>query len=301
MTQTARLSRRALFTLGIARLAEDLAVETEREPEPAPRPAVDRDDWELRRQGALERRRGLWTPVCAALLDAVGAGDGRRLLCVADGDGDLALAAINGGWDVTACDESEVLVAAGRDRCAAAAAPARWLTADPCALPFEAGSFDGVTSAFGPMFSLDARAAVGELFRVVRAGGTVAFTAWKRGGIVGRLLLLAGEHDPLPQGIPAPITWGREERLRQDLEPFSEQFAFEHREVVLTFDTCREAVERLVGALAPLAAVAHGDALHAAVAECIEAFAGGEHRPLTLCAPYLVVRATVGVQGGLPY
>lgn len=68
------------------------------------------------------------------------------------------------------------------------------------------------------MFCLRARDGIAELFRVVRPGGTVAFTVWTQSGVVGRLLRLAATHDPPPASVPTPRTWGREERLRVELE-----------------------------------------------------------------------------------
>jgi ubiquinone/menaquinone biosynthesis C-methylase UbiE len=52
--------------------------------------------------------------------------------------------------------------------------------ADAEALPFDDESFDAVTSRMGVMFFIDLRKAFGEIRRVVRPGGRVAFAAWGR-------------------------------------------------------------------------------------------------------------------------
>lgn len=261
-----------------------------------PAPGVDRDDWVRRQRLARERcdADGLWAAAVPALLAGDAAYDGMRVLAAGDGDGAVSVACAGRGARVSACDDSDALVARGRERCAAAAADVQWLRADPAALPFANASFDCALSAFAPMFCLDVREAVGELFRVVRPGGTVAFTAWTGGGIVGRLLRLAAEHDPPPRGIPRPLTWGREERLRQDLEVHGDQVSFEPGALALTFADRGEAVDRLIGALHPLAAVRGQKVLWAGVQECVDEIAGEQREPLTLHASYLVARAIRG-------
>jgi SAM-dependent methyltransferase len=165
------------------------------------------------------------------------------------------------------------------------------LELDLASLPFEDARFDGVLSAFGPMFSSDGRKAIDELFRVVRPGGTVAFTAWAPLGVVGRLLRLAATHDPLPRGVPPPLAWGREERLRQDLDCHSDDVRLHSRELMLCFDSGEQAVERLFEALGPLAVAPRQDELRAqalaVVAELEEEGAG----PMRLRARYLLAEA----------
>lgn len=124
---------------------------------------------------------------------------------------------------------------------------------DPAALAFDDDAFDAAVSAFGPMFASDGSAAIDELFRVVRPGGSVAFTAWTPIGAIGRLLRLAATHDPLPRGVPEPLTWGREERLREELDLHGADVRLQARELALRFSSSEEAVERLCDALAPLA------------------------------------------------
>jgi len=93
-------------------------------------------------------------------------------------------------------------VARGEERTAAAGAEVTWLQADMATLPFADATFDRVLSGLAPMFCLRARDGIAELFRVVRPGGTVAFTVGTQSGVVGRLLRLAATHDPPPAGVP---------------------------------------------------------------------------------------------------
>lgn len=159
---------------------------------------------------------------------------------------------------------------------------------DAAVLPFEDEQFDGVVSAFGPMFSSDGRTAIDELFRVVRPGGIVAFTAWKPLGVVGRLLRLAAAHDPLPSGVPAPLAWGREERLRQELERHCERPRFEPAELALRFASSADAVQRLCAALGPLAVASRPPELRADVADVVAELAVEEPEGVLLRASYLL-------------
>lgn len=241
------LSRRALFSLGLSRLVEELDSAPAPPPvpacvaAPAPRPAWPRGD------GAY-----LW----AAASEALPRLAGQRVLEVDELDLDLA------------------------------------------SVPFEDAEFDGIVSAFGPMFSSDGRAAIDELFRVVRPGGTVGFTAWTPLGVVGRLLRLAGTHDPLPPGVPPPLAWGREERLRQELDRHSDAFELRPLELTLRFGSREEAVERLFGALGPLAVAPRQPELRERARAIVDALAGDEPGPVALRAPYLMA---VAERRALPY
>ena len=57
------------------------------------------------------------------------------------------------------------------------------------------------------------------MLRVARPGGTIGFTAWRNSGFAGALFRSARELGLLDQ---SPTAYGREERLRQDIEPFVE-------------------------------------------------------------------------------
>jgi hypothetical protein len=119
----------------------------------------------------------------------------------------------------------------------------------------------------------------------------VAFTAWTAAGVVGRLLRLAGRHHPPPPGVPAPLTWGREERLRQDLEQHAAHVDVELVALTMTFATRQEAVERLLRAFGPLAAAPQGAGLRAEAATIVDELAGSQTSPVRLRARYLVVAA----------
>jgi SAM-dependent methyltransferase len=102
----------------------------------------------------------------------LGVGAGDRLLDIACGAGlALELAGLRGA-ECAGIDASERLLAVARDR--SPAADIR--TGDMNALPWEAGSFDVVTSFRGIWGTTPH--AVAEIYRVLRPGGRVGLTVW---------------------------------------------------------------------------------------------------------------------------
>jgi SAM-dependent methyltransferase len=162
---------------------------------------------------------------------------------------------------------------------------------DLARLPLQDGEFDVAVSAFAPMFSSDGRAAIDELFRVVQPGGTVAFTTWTEPGIVGRLLRLAGEHDPPRPGVPAPHDWGSEEYLRMELERHSDDVQLHAHELPLSFASRDEALQRLFAAFRPLAWAPRRPELEELAAAIIGAPAAGDAGPVELRATYVMAVA----------
>lgn len=92
----------------------------------------------------------------------------RRVLDVATGTGDLALAIGRAcpGVEVTGADFCPEMLEHARRR-----GLARTVVADALAMPFEAGCFDVVTVAFGLRNMADWGAALREMRRVLRVGG----------------------------------------------------------------------------------------------------------------------------------
>jgi demethylmenaquinone methyltransferase/2-methoxy-6-polyprenyl-1,4-benzoquinol methylase len=94
---------------------------------------------------------------------------GDRVLDVACGTGDLAIAAEEAGGRVTGVDFSTRMLARARRKSDAV----EWLEGDALALPFDDASFDVVTSGFGVRNFADLEAGLRELRRVVRSGGSI--------------------------------------------------------------------------------------------------------------------------------
>ena len=116
--------------------------------------------------------------------------DKPRVLDVAAGDGRVARAlmrqiAFDGA--VTSLDLSTRMVAQGRGECAAWPDRAHWLLGPADPLPFASEAFDAVTCLEALEFLPDARAALAECLRVLRAGGVLMVT--NRVGFEARLIV----------------------------------------------------------------------------------------------------------------
>jgi SAM-dependent methyltransferase len=111
------------------------------------------------------------------VLDAVGAGDGDHLLDVGAGTGVVARAAlkrVGTRGSVVAVDLNEGMLTVAKRL-----APAMDIRRGAAEhLPVESAEIDCVTCQFALMFFSDRRGAVGEMRRVVRAGGRVAVATW---------------------------------------------------------------------------------------------------------------------------
>ena len=107
-------------------------------------------------------------PVSETLVDAADLHAGWRVLDVATGSGNAALAAARLGSDVTGIDYVPALLDRARERAAAERLDVRLAEADAHSLPFGDGEFDAVTSVFGVMFAADPTRAARELGRTAR-------------------------------------------------------------------------------------------------------------------------------------
>ena len=170
------------------------------------------------------------------MVQAAGLRAGDKVLDVATGSGNAAIAAARCGCAVTATDYVPELMERGRARAAAEGLEVTWAEADAEDLPYADGEFDAVLSSLGVMFAPDQERAAAELIRVCRPGGTIALANWTPAGFVGGILRTVGKHVPPPAGVRPPTQWGTEERLREllgdavsDLRISEREFAFRFR------------------------------------------------------------------------
>lgn len=163
--------------------------------------------WSTKDAAAYDSLLGRVTSRMAdALLDAVGAGPGKRVLDVATGPGYVAATAAGRGADSVGLDFSETMLDYARSR----APSVEFVTGDATALPFPNESFDAVTGAFVLLHLGEPERAVAEATRVLRSAGRAAFTVWdepSRGrwiGVIVDAVEAAGAQPPsdLPPGLP---------------------------------------------------------------------------------------------------
>jgi ubiquinone/menaquinone biosynthesis C-methylase UbiE len=158
---------------------------------------------------------GTTIPLISELLcDTADLRAGWRVLDVAGGSGNTALAAARCGCRVTSIDYVGELLERARERAAAERLDLELLEADAESLPFDDASFDAVISGVGVMFAPDHRRAARELLRTCRPGGTIALASWTPDGFVGGMLKTVAAHVPPPPGMQSPVLWGTEEHVR---------------------------------------------------------------------------------------
>lgn len=172
-------------------------------------------------------------PISEALVQAADLSAGSRVLDVATGTGNAAIAAARCLCEVTAVDYVTELMDRGRARADAEHLPVKWRVADAEQLPCDDGEYDAVFSVVGVMFAPNQETAAAELTRVCRPGGTIALASWTPDGFIGHLLKTVSRHVPPPPGVRPPVEWGNEERVRElfgdrvsDLRATRREFVF---------------------------------------------------------------------------
>src|SRR5271165_1353761 len=162
----------------------------------------------------------LTTPPAAQLVRHAGVGSGQRVLDVGCGTGVVAVTAALRGAEVTGLDLTPALLERARENARIAGVAVEWLEGDAESLPFADGSFDAVLSQFGHMFAPRPEVAIAEMLRVLKPGGTIAFSTWPPELFVGRMFVLTASYlPPPPPGVAAapPPLWGDPNIVRERL------------------------------------------------------------------------------------
>lgn len=143
---------------------------------------------------------------------------GNRVLDVACGTGVVAVTAARRGAAVTGVDLTPELLDVAHDNALLAQVAVDWREGDVESLPFPADSYDVVISQFGHMFAPRPDVAIAEMLRVLKPGGTIAFSTWPPELFIGRLFALTSTYmPPLPPGVTPPPLWGDPNIVRERL------------------------------------------------------------------------------------
>lgn len=139
---------------------------------------------------------------------------GQKVLDVATGSGDTALAAARRWCEVVGIDFERSQLERARERAACEDLAVMFGEGDCEHLPFDNGYFDAVLSTFGVMFAVEQRQAATELLRVCKPGGKVGMANWTTDGFMADTFRKLAEYVAPPAGTPASIVWGTEQGLR---------------------------------------------------------------------------------------
>jgi len=174
----------------------------------------------------------LIVPVAEDLVDLADLHAGARVLDVATGSGNAALAAARLHCDVVGIDYVDTLLDRGRERASAERLAVDLRAGDAEELEFPDASFDAVLSVFGSMFAPDHEQTARELARVTRPGGTIALASWTPDGFIGALFRTVAQFAPPPAGVRSPMLWGMAEHLA---EIFGTTVRWRHTTETFTF------------------------------------------------------------------
>jgi len=156
--------------------------------------------------------------VTTALCEAAELRPGQAVLDLAGGTGEPGLTAaqeVAPGGRVTCTDFVPGMVATAEANAGdAGITNMAFQQVDAEDIPFDDASFDRVISRFGVMFFPNVQQALGEIRRVVKPDGRVAFAVWQTAdknawfSDLNGLLMSKGLVQPPPPGMPSPFRFG---------------------------------------------------------------------------------------------
>jgi SAM-dependent methyltransferase len=202
------------------------------------------------------------TPCAARLVKRAGVSLGQRVLDVACGTGVVSVTAARIGARVTGLDLTPELLERARENARIAEVEIDWCEGDVEKLPFGDAAFDAVLSEFGHIFAPRPEVAISEMLRVLKPGGTIAFSTWPPELLVGRTFALTASYmPPPPPGVAPPPLWGDPNIVRQRLGSAVKDILFDRASMLipaLSPSHHRMAAEKSSGATVRLVATLEG-------------------------------------------
>ena len=128
--------------------------------------------------------RAMFDPITQAIIEEAGIVAGQSVLDVAGGPGEpsLTIAQVVGQSGLVVCTDAVAeMVAAAKN--AAQRFGRKNMRFEKCtaeSLPFDSNIFDTVITRLGAMFFPDALAALNEMLRVIKPGGTISLVVWSK-------------------------------------------------------------------------------------------------------------------------
>jgi SAM-dependent methyltransferase len=162
------------------------------------------------------------------------------------------------GAHVTGLDLTPELLERARENSRTAGVDVEWIEGDVEKLPFGDAAFDVVLSEFGHIFAPRPEIAVSEMLRVLKPGGTIAFSTWPPELFIGRIFSLSASYmPPPPPGVAPPPQWGDPNIIRERLGTAVKDILFDRATMLvpaLSPSHHRRASEKSSGAMVRLVA-----------------------------------------------
>src|ERR1044072_5424280 len=199
---------------------------------------------------------GMTTPAAARLVKWASVRTGQKVLDVACGTGVVAITAARIGAHVHGIDLTPELLARARENAKLAQMEIDLREGDAEALPFGDGEFDVVLSQFGHMFAPRPDVVITQMLRVLKPGGTIAFTTWPPELLIGSSFRLVSSYmPPAPPGVSPPPQWGDVAVVRERLGDLVKDILFDRACMLvpaLTVQNYRDHIEQTAGPMLKL-------------------------------------------------
>ena len=253
--------------------------------------AVQREAWAL-----FKPLEAVTTIPAAELVEFARVAPRQSVLDVACGTGVVAVTAARRGARVSALDLSPVLVEHAKTNAKIVEVEIDVREGDAESLPYADASFDVVLSQFGHMFAPRPDVAIAEMLRVLKPGGTIAFTTWPPEHFTGEMFALIGKYLPPPAGVSPPPQWGDPSIVRQRLGDAVRDVFFGRGEMLfpaLSAQHYRKGLEETLGPVIKLVAAFKDEPQKLAAFRAeLDAFIGRYHDGNIVRQHFLMTRAT---------
>jgi SAM-dependent methyltransferase len=207
---------------------------------PADFTAIKRRQQQMWAAGDYHVIASIIVPISEGLCDAVDLRAGQRVLDVATGSGNTAIAAARRLTAVTGVDYEPGLLDRGHRRAEAEGLAVTFAEGDAEALSAADASYDVVLSTLGVMFAPNHEQTARELLRVCRPGGRIGLVNWTPEGWIGEMLRVVGRHVPPPAGVRPSTRWGTEDGVRELLGSGVASLEMTRREFVWRFASAEQ-------------------------------------------------------------
>ena len=199
----------------------------------------------------------LTTPAAARLVKFAKVRGGQTVLDVGCGTGVAAITAARMGARVCGVDLTPELLERARENARIAELTIDFREGDAEALPFHDAAFDVVLSHYGHIFAPRPEVAIGEMLRVLKSGGTIAFTTWPPELLIGSSFRLVASYTPSPPplGVSPPPQWGDVAIVRERLGSAVKDILFDRACMLfpaLSVQNYRDQIERTAGPMLKL-------------------------------------------------
>jgi SAM-dependent methyltransferase len=198
----------------------------------------------------------LTTPAAARLVKFANVRAGQNVLDVGCGTGVVAITAARIGARVRGIDLTPELLERARENARIANVEIDFREGDAEALPFDDVTFDIVLSQFGHMFAPRPDVAMAEMLRVLKRGGTIAFTTWPPELLIGSSFKLVTSYmPPPPPGVSPSPQWGDVAIVRERLGSAVKDIVFDRACMLfpaLGVQNYRDQLERTAGPMLKL-------------------------------------------------